>query len=71
MNLTGGDVITAVRQSNVLDLLRNARMAYSILSRYYNFESGTELNDDVSILNSLDVLANSVSDFIYDTESID
>ena len=38
LNLTGVDVITAVRQSNVLDLLRNARMAYSILSRYYNFE---------------------------------
>ena len=71
LNLTGVDVITAVRQSNVLDLLRNARMAYSILSRYYNFESGTELNDDVSILNSLDVLANSVSDFIDDTESRD
>ena len=30
-----------------------------------------ELNDDVSILNSLDVLANSVSDFIDDTESRD
>ena len=71
LNLTGVDVIQAVRNSNVLDLLRNARMAYSILARYYNFESGTELNDEVTILNSLETIANSVADFMEDTESND
>lgn len=69
LNLIGVDTITAIRQSSILDLLNTAFRTYATLTRYYNFESGTELNDDVSILNSLDVLAKSVSDFIDDTES--
>ena len=71
LNISNTDVITAVRNSNILNLLRNARMIYGILGRYYNFESGSEINDDSTILNSLDILADSIRDFMGDSETKD
>ena len=67
--LTDANDIKNIRNSNIIDLLRTAKNIYGILARYYNFETGVSVNDDVRILNSMDILANSVQDFIDDEGS--
>lgn len=71
LGLTDAKDAKNIRNSNIIDLLRTSKNIYGILSRYYNFETGIPVNEDVHILNSMDILADSVQDFIEDETTRD